>query len=378
MRILDTSLAELRATRTSTKWRGYPPDVLPLWVAEMDARPCPEVVAAVTAALERGDTGYAVTGPYAGAFAGFASRHWGWHVDAADALAVADVMIGVEELLHRHVPADRAVVVSPPCYNAFYGFVESVGRRLVVARLDARWRLDLDALEAAFAEAGAGSAYLLCNPQNPTGTVHTAEELTGVARLADEYGVLVISDEIHGPLVQPGVTYTPYLSLPEAARGVALVSASKAFNLPGLKAALAFPGAQAHETLGALHEVVTHGAQHLATIAHTEAFAAGDRWLTTLLAEVAERRRLLTDLLGEHLPDVVAAPAEATYLAWLDCSALGLPDAGETFLERGRVALGLGPAYDPGATDFVRFNLGTSPEVIEEAVHRMATAVRGS
>lgn len=378
MAILDSSLADLRATRTSVKWRHHPPDVLPLWVAEMDARPCPEVVAAVTAALQRGDTGYAVVGPFAGAFAGFAERHWGWRVEASAALAVPDVMIGIEEVLHRHVPADRAVVVSPPCYNSFFEFIECVDRRLVTARLDADRRLDPEALERAFADAGRGSAYLLCNPQNPTGTVHTAAELAAVARLADEYGVLVIADEIHAPLVHPGVTFTPYLSVPEAARGIAVVSGSKAFNLAGLKAALAFAGPDAADTLGALNEAVTHGAQHLAVIAQTEAFAAGDRWLSLLHEELADRRRLLGDLVAEHLPGVVVEPAEATFLAWLDCSALGLPDAGEAFLERGRVALGMGPAYDPGATDFVRFNLGTSAEVIEEAVRRMATAVRGS
>jgi len=374
-RILGESLDELRRTRTSLKWQAFPDDVLPAWVAEMDARPCPAVVDAVMAALARGDTGYPVAGPFATAFAGFAKRRWDWSVDPDTAMLVPDVMIGIEELLHALTRPDAGVVVSPPCYDSFYGFVESVGRRLVEARLDHSRRLDPAALEAAFVGAGPGSAYILCNPQNPTGTVHTREELATVARLAAEHDVLVVSDEIHAPLVRPGAEFTPYLSLPEAAAGIAVVSASKAFNLAGLKAALAVPGPEAQESLGRLHEVVTHGANHLGVIGQTAAYAAGEAWLDQLRDEIVDNRRLLTELLASSLPEVVATPADATYLAWLDCRALGLDDPASRFLSRGRVAVSDGTRYDRTATGWVRFNLGTSPAVIEEAVRRMAASV---
>lgn len=373
--ILGESLAELRATRTSMKWRGYPPDVLPVWVAEMDARPCPEVVDAVTAALRRGDTGYAQLSAFAEAFTGFATRRWGWDPDPRTGFAVPDVMIGIEELLHACTPPASPVVLSPPCYDAFYGFVASVGRRAVLAPLGPDQRLDLEALATAFGQAGRGAAYVLCNPQNPTGTVHSADELRALARLADEHDVLVISDEIHAPLVQPGVTFTPYLALPEAARGIAVVSGSKAWNLAGLKAAIAFAGAEAGPLLGRLHEVVTHGAHHLAVIGQTAAFSRGERWLDQLLGEIAARRAQLEALLAERLPQVIATPASSTYLAWLDCRGLGLPDPAAAFLERGRVALSAGSSYDPAATQWARFNIGTSTAVIDEAVARMARAV---
>lgn len=376
MRILGESFEQLRATRTSMKWREYPADVLPVWVAEMDAAPCEPVVEAVTAALRRGDTGYRYAPPFAEAYAGFARRRWGWAPDPARMFVVPDVMIGVAELLRANTAPDAAVVVSPPCYDSFYGFVESVGRRLVEARLDAGQRLDPAALAAAFADAGPGAAYVLCNPQNPTGTVHSAAELAEVARLADRYGVLVISDEIHAPLVRPGVEFTPYLTVPEAARGVAVVSASKAWNLPGLKAALAVPGPDAFDAVHRMHEVVTHGAQHLGVIAHTAAFADGEEWLDRLRGELDERRQLLGELLADRLPEIVLTPADATYLAWLDCRGLGLADPTATFLDRGRVALTGGTHYDRTATQWARFNLGTSAEVIDEAVRRMAVAVR--
>lgn len=368
MEILGTGPDELRETRTSIKWRAHPPDVLPLWVAEMDAAPCQPVVEAVTEAMRRGDTGYAWSPPLVEAFAGFAARRWGWEVDPDRVMQVPDVMIGIEEVIQARVPVGGAVVVSPPVYDSFFGFVASTRRRLVEAPLGADHRLDLDALAVAFEEAGMGSAYLLCNPQNPTGTVHTPEELAAVAELADEHGVLVVSDEIHAPLVHPGVAFTPYLSLPEAGRGLALVSGSKTWNLAGLKTALLVAG---HGTGHGLHEVVTHGAQHLAVLAQTAAYQHGEEWLDRLLGEIVERRRLLLDLLGAQLPEVSVAPSEATYLAWLDCSGLGLEDPAATFLERG-VALVPGTRYDARAIQWVRLNFGTSAETVTEAVRRMA------
>lgn len=369
--ILGAGLEELRATRTSVKWQRFGPDAIPVWVAEMDAAPCPEVVEVVTDALRRGDTGYAWGPPFAAAFGRFARRRWGWEVDTERALQVPDVMIGVQELIAARVPADRAVVLSPPCYDSFFGFVEASRRRLVEAPLGPDHRLDLEALDRAFAEAGRGSAYLLCNPQNPTGTVHAPAELAALAGVADDRGVLVVSDEIHAPLVQPHVPFTPYLAVPEAARGIAVVSGSKAWNLAGLKAALAIPGPDAD--LG-LHEVVTHGAHHLATLAQTTAYDVGEDWLDQVLAELADRRRLLTALLAEHLPGVVPTRADATFLAWLDCSDLGLADPAGAFLRQG-VAVSRGEWYDRRATRWVRFNIGTSAEVIGEAVARMARVV---
>jgi cystathionine beta-lyase len=372
MRILGESLAELRATRTSVKWRAYDPEVIPVWVAEMDARPCAEVVEVVTHALRTGDTGYAYADPYAEAFAGFASRRWDWKVDPATTLVLPDVMIGVEEIL-RVIVGD-AVVVSTPCYDSFHGFVESVRKRPVVAPLGPDHRLDADALDRAFADAGSGSAYLLCNPQNPTGTVHTHDELATLAELANRHGILVVSDEIHAPLVAPGVEFTPWLAVPGSETGVSIVSASKAWNLAGLKVALAVPGA-ASPALVDVHEVVTHGANHLAVLAQTAAYAHGEGWLDQLNAEVAENRALLTDLLARDLPQVSVTPAESTYLAWLDCRTLGHEDPAEFFLTHGQVALAAGHRYDPASgAGWARFNLGTSPAVIEEAVRRMVAA----
>lgn len=371
---------ELRR-RTSMKWRTHPADVLPLWVAEMDV-PQPEaVVRAVTDALALGDTGYPAGTAYAEALAAFAAKRWGWDTLAVERTAlVPDVMLGVVEMLKLVTGPGDPVIVNPPVYPPFFQFVTHMDRRVVQAPLGPDLRLDLDALDEAFGRAGAGggrAAYLLCNPQNPTGTVHTAAELTAVAELADRHGVRVVADEIHAPLTAAGVAFVPYLSVPGGERGLSLMSASKGWNLAGLKAALAVAGPEAAADLARLPEEVGHGASHLGVIAHTAALRDGIGWLDALLAGLDENRRLLAALLAEHLPEVRHRPGRATFLAWLDCRGLGLgDDPAQAFLDRGRVALNSGLPFGEGGAGHVRLNIGTSPDLITEAVRRMTEAVR--
>jgi cystathionine beta-lyase len=366
--------------RTSMKWRTYPEDVLPLWVAEMDVPLAEPVVRAVTDALHLGDTGYPAGTDYAEALAVFAGKRWGWSGLAVERTAVVpDVMLGVVEMLKLVTGPGDPVVVNPPVYPPFYQFVEHLDRRVVEAPLGADLRIDPEVLEDAFRRAtGAGgrAAYLLCSPHNPTGTVHTATELATVAALAERYGVRVVADEIHAPLVTGEVRFVPYLSVPGAERGLALMSASKGWNLAGLKAALALAGPGAAADLARLPEEVGHGPSHLGVIAHTAALRDGTAWLDALLAGLADNRRLLTGLLAEQLPGIVHLPGEATCLAWLDCRALGLgDDPAQAFLSRGRVALSSGIPFGTGGVGHVRLNLGTSPEVLAEAVRRMAAAL---
>jgi cysteine-S-conjugate beta-lyase len=392
--ILGTTLDELRQ-RTSVKWRAYEPDVLPLWVAEMDVRPCPSVVDAVTTAVRAGDTGYpaeidaasaSTSGEgtsagtsYVDALAGFARRRWQWDLPVERTMLVPDVMIGVAEVLRVLTDAGDAVVVNPPVYPPFYGFIDLIERRTVEAPLGPDHRLDLDALGTAFSTAREGdrrAAYLLCNPHNPTGTVHTAEELAAVAELARQHGVRVVVDEIHAPLVYDEASHTPYLSVPGGEDGIALFSASKGWNLAGLKAGVAVAGVGALQDLRGVSEMVTHGASHLGVIAHIAAFTEGEAWLDGLLGELDSNRHLLAGLLAEKLPEVGYRVPQATYLAWLDCRALGLgDDPSAAFLERGRVALNSGPEFGTGGAGHVRLNLATSPEILTEAVDRMAASV---
>lgn len=363
---------ELRR-RTSAKWRVHPADVLPMWIAEMDVPLAPAITEALHAAVDAGDTGYAMAETYIEALDGFAGRHWGWEVRPERAALVPDVMLGVVEVLKLITSPGAAVVVNSPVYTPFYQFVSHMDRRVVEAPLTAAGRLDMDTLAAAFAGA---DAYLLCSPHNPTGTVHTAQELTAVTELANSCGVRVVADEIHAPLVLPGARQVPYLSLPGTERAFSLISASKAWNLAGLKAAMAVAGGESAAELALLPEEVSHGPSHLGVIGHVAALRHGDAWLEALLAGLDENRRLLAGLLEEHLPQVRYRSHEGTFLAWLDCRALGLgSDPAAAFLERGRVALVPGPSFGTGGAGHARLNIATSPEILAEAVRRMAAAV---
>jgi cystathionine beta-lyase len=361
------------------KWRAYPDDILPLSVAEMDVRLAEPVVSAVTDALALGDTGYPAGTSYAEALADFADKRWGWDGLTVERTAVVpEVTVGVIEILNLVTHAGDPVIVNSPAYPPFYTVANRMDRRVLEAPLGADLRIDFGALEGAFrqaAQVGRHAAYLLCSPHNPTGTVHTADELTAVAALANRHGVRVIADEIHAPLTASGVNFTPYLSVPGGEDGLSLMSASKAWNLTSLKAALAIAGPKASPDLARLPKEVSHRSSHLGVIAHTAALRDGIHWLDALRAGLDDNRRLLADLLTEQLPAITYNPSEATYLAWLDCRALDLDDPADLFLHRGRVALNSGKAFGTGGAGHTRLNLATPPELITEAVHRMAAAL---
>jgi cysteine-S-conjugate beta-lyase len=372
------TLEELRR-RTSIKWRAYPEDVLPAWVAEMDVRLAPPVAEAITDAVESGDTGYAVGSMYAEALADYAKQAWDLSIDPDRTAIVPDVMLGVVEVLKLVTGPGDAVVVNRPVYPPFEMFLTSLGRRVVDAPLDDAGRINLDTLAAAFVRAradGRRAAYLLCSPHNPTGAVHTLDELTAVTSLAGAHGVRVVADEIHAPLVYPGATFVPILAVPGSERCFSVLSASKAWNLAGLKAALAIAGEGAADELAAMPEEVTHGPSHVGVIAHAAAFRDGREWLADLLAGLDGNRHALARLLESELPTVGYRVPDGTFFAWLDCRALGLgDDPAARFLERGRVAVYSGPAFGAGGSGFVRLNIATSPDLLSEAVRRMAASI---
>jgi cysteine-S-conjugate beta-lyase len=380
MAVEEISLAELRR-RTSAKWRAYPPDVLPLPVAEMDFPLAGPVAEALRAAVGRSDLGYA--SPRSGlaeALAGFAARRWGWHVDPAQVTLAPEVGVAVVEVLRLLVrPGDR-VVLNPPVYDSFFPWLAEVGCRPVevpLAETAGGWALDLEAMEAAF-EDGA-RVHLLCSPHNPTGTVHHRQDLERLAALAARYGVVVLSDEIHAPLVLPGRTHHPFLSVsPEAAaQGMVFTSASKAWNLAGLKcAAIVTADPATGRLVDRLPEELPWRVGQLGVLGGIAAFQEGEPWLEEVLGVLDHHRHYLAELLAARLPAIRYRPPEASYLAWLDCTALGLgDDPSAVFLAKGRVALSSGPSFGRPGIGHARLNMGTSRQLLAAAVDRMASAI---
>ncbi|TFB18195.1 aminotransferase class I/II-fold pyridoxal phosphate-dependent enzyme [Microbacterium sp. 3H14] len=374
-------LAELRE-RSSEKWREYPADVLPLFVAETDFPLAPAVSAALQRAVEVGDTGYVASRtPLAESFAAFAARRYGWSPDPARMRSTADVSMGLVEILRRVTQPGERVVVTPPVYPPFYDLVAESGaevQRVPLRDTGIGWELDLDGIRGAF-EDGA-TAMLLCNPHNPTGTVHAREGLAALADLAEEFGVAVISDEIHAPLAQPGTGFTPFLAASDAARrvGYAVVSASKAFNLAGLKCALMVTADE--ETTAVVRGLpveVEWRTGQFGLLAAVAAFSEeSDEWLDGLLRTLDENRVLLEDLLASRLPGARYRIPDAGYLAWIDLSALGWGEnPARRILRDAKVALHFGPAFGIEGAGHVRLNFGTSPEILTEAVERIAALV---
>ncbi|MDL5350084.1 aminotransferase class I/II-fold pyridoxal phosphate-dependent enzyme [Microbacterium sp. zg-YB36] len=374
---------ELLRQRSSTKWRTYPDDVLPLFVAELDFALAPAITDVLTQAVARGDTGYTPPDPgIRTAFSAYARRHWDWEVTPERVRSTADVMMGVVELLRATItPGDR-VVITPPVYPPFADCILEAGgvvERVPLVDTGDGWELDLLGVEAAFA--GGARAMLLCNPHNPTGTVHSRETLAALADIAAGFGATVISDEIHAPLTHPGARFTPYLaSSPVAARtGYAVTSASKTYNLAGLKCAvMVTAAAETNAVVQAMPAEVEWRTGLFGALANVAAFAPeSDEWLLSLRAALDENRRLLAGLLAEHVPGARYRIPDAGFLAWVDLSALGWGDnPAAKILREARVALHYGPAFGAEGAGYVRINFGCSPEVLREAVGRIGALVR--
>lgn len=378
--LTELTLDQLR-TRRSVKWRSFPPDVLPMFIAEMDTPLAPSIATVLAELVSLGDSGYATIGGLGAAYADFADRRYGWSPDPAPMRLVPDVNTAIFEVVRVLTAPGDGVVIDTPAYPPFFAKLHAAERTIVenpMLATDTGFQPDLDGLERAFA-AGA-AAYLLCNPHNPTGTVFPVETLTAIAALADEYGVRMLVDEIHGPLTYPGVKHVPFqtLAAPAAQAAVTFVSASKAWNLPGLKAALAVPGPGAVEALAAMPEEVSYSAGIFGVLASEVAFTEGLVWLDELIAGLEHNRMRLAARLAEELPEIGYRPPDATYLTWLDMRALDLgDDPAQVILERGRLALNSGLAFGEPGRGFARLNIATRPELIDEAVRRIAETVHG-
>jgi cysteine-S-conjugate beta-lyase len=364
------------------KWGQTEPGTIPAWVAEMDYAVAPPVLDAVRAAVDRGELGYPrddrAGGELGAAYSRWASRHYGQDVDPEHVQVTADVTVGVRIALE--VLSERAPFVLPlPAYDPQHGLSAITGLEQWDLPVDPDgdgYALDLDALDALFARGA--RTLLLTQPHNPGGHVPTRAELEGIRDVVTKHGARVVSDEIHGPLVLPGATHVPYLSLDGTAdHAVAVTAASKAFNVPGLKCAqLLTTDAATRDRLLHIPWAQNDSWGSLGVVAALAAYDHGDAWLAELIERLDQQRALLGSLLAEHLPEARMRPLEATYMAWLDLRAYGHDDPADV-IRRGGVRVSPGQSYWPGLTGHVRLNIATSPARLTEIVRRMAAALSG-
>lgn len=379
----NLSLEHLRKRR-SEKWDTFKQGVLPAFVAEMDFYLAQPIRTALHEAIDNGDCGYATGHDLPAVVAGYVARAFGVEVDSSNVFVMPDIMAGVKQALHVSTPPGSPIVINPPVYGPFYEVIRESGRRVMEVPLwrdhAGVWQLDIAGLDRAFAAGARG--YLLCSPHNPVGRVWSADDLQRVAAIAKSHGVAVISDEIFAPLTIPGVTFTSMLKCAHDEQPVVvLLSASKGWNLGGLKCATMLTRSRSYgrllgKHLSSIPIEVRDRVGHLGVIASIAAYRDGFPWLSEAKRYLATNLQVLKTLLHERLPEAHLSIPEATYLAWIDCSNLGIgPSPARAFLERGKVALSPGEDFGSAGAGFVRLNYATSKAVLTEIVDRMAASV---
>lgn len=373
-------LAELKKHK-SMKWRKFPADVLPLPIAEMDFPIAEPIKVALRNMIDQSDTGYLGPTPeLSEAFRDFARDVWGWDLDVNHMRIATDVGVGVVEVIRTLTNAGEKIMINSPVYDNMWNWPKELKLEIVDAPLlqnGMEFSLDFDAIEAGYAHGV--KVHLICHPHNPVGIIYSRTELERLAELAVKHNVVIISDEIHAPLTFPGQRFVPFLSVSDAARrcGVTVTSASKAFNLAGLKCAWIVTGDEELKNQINLMPVnVAFRASLFGAVAATAALEESRSWLEQCLVTLDENRHLLKNLIDTKIPSVRYRIPDFGYLAWLDLSALGLgADPCATILERGKVAINSGSMYSPRHSSYGRLNFGTSPENITEGIDRIVRAL---
>lgn len=372
-----------RCTSDSQKWRVYPSDVLPLWVADMDFQAPEQVLAVMHSMADCGIYGYGSSVGYQELLEAWVVRlanRYQWQVTVKDLMLLPGVVIGANLACQALAnPGDQALVPAP-VYSPLlaaprYGQLTCVPVPLACDNCG-YYSLDYAALQAAVTPKT--RILILCNPQNPVGRVYSRAELERLAEFCLQNNLYIISDEIHCDFMYRGYQHTPIAVLnPDiAARTVTLMSPSKTFNIPGLQSAVAVvPDRGLHHKLIAATSGLVPGITPVAKAATIAAFNDGQPWLDALLVYLELNRDIVTQCVSTLLPGIRCFAPEGTYLAWLDCRQAGLArPASAFFLEEARVALSDGCGFGAGNEAFVRLNFGCPRSILEEALARMVKA----
>jgi cystathionine beta-lyase len=369
------------------KWDVTGPDVLPMWVADMDFTSPPEVVKALEDFVRKGVFGY----PYFGdsqkeAVTGWMSSRHGWEIDPGAVSFVGGVVVGFNQAAHAVTHPGDGYLVQTPTYGPFFGVEKNVGlsqqEMELTLKPDGSYSIDLDAFEAAIKPET--RIFMLCNPQNPTGRVFTKAELEGMAEICLRHNVIICSDEIHNDLVYNGHKHFPIASLDDeiAQNTITLVAPSKTFNVAGLKASAVIIE---NEDLKARFEqagqgLSDHWVNVIGMIALEVAYRHGAPWLDALMAYLEGNRDFTAAYVNQKLPGVRMAVPEGTFLAWLDCREVlgGVEGEGEEqgyfdpfFEKQAKVAVNNGAWFGKGGEGFVRLNFGCPRHVLQEGLERM-------
>jgi cysteine-S-conjugate beta-lyase len=372
-----------RRSTESNKWHKFPPDVLPLWVADMDF-PSPEpVIRALRERVEHGFFGYGAEQPeFHEVTCERLLKRYGWKVQPEALVLLPGVIAGFNMAARAIAGPGDGILMQLPVYPPILRLPDNVKMSRDGADLvrgpDGRYTIDLDAVERAIT--ARTRMFLLCNPHNPVGRVFTREELAQLAAICLRRGLVICADEIHGELVYPGHQHVPIASLdPELeARTITLMAPSKTFNLAGLRCAVAvIPNRALREKFVASRLDMVQTPNILGYTAMLAAYRDGQPWLDELLRYLESNRDFLVKHVRANFPGIEVGVPEATYLAWLDCRGAGIPnnDPFTFFLERAKVSFNDGATFGRGGQGFVRLNFGCPRSLLVEGLDRMGKAL---
>jgi cystathionine beta-lyase len=383
----ELSQSALQARRNA-KWNQHDADVLPAFVADMDFAVAAPIQAAIERIVRDGDYGYPLRDGQkpdrlvAAAFANRMKSRYGWELSPDLVLPLADLVQGTYAPILAFSDPGDGVVLQVPNYPPFRDAINTTERRLLTLPMrddGTRYVCDMDELKALVDQRT--RIFVLCNPQNPTGRVFSRDELLSLARFAIDHDLIVISDEIHSDLVFPGYQHIPFASLgPDiAARTVTLNSATKSFNIPGLRCAVIAFGSD--DLRKRFHNRIplrlTGQANVIGADATVAAWTEGQPWLDAVMDHLHKARNRVVDVLAAEVPQIRFHAPEATYLTWLDCSELRLSAAAfQFFLNKARLGFSAGETFDPGCSHFVRLNFATSMPILDQILDRIIVAAR--
>ncbi len=377
-----------RRSMESLKWRAYPDDVLPLWVADMDFLSPEPVRRALREVVDHGVFGYprGLHGDgtdlpeHAQTIIERLRDRYAWHVEPQDIIFLPGVVVGLNAMCNMFRAQGGSAAVQPPVYTPILDAPQIAGLRRNEARLarqaDGTYAVDWDQLEAALQSDT--RVFILCNPHNPVGRVFRRDELERMAELCLSRNVFICSDEIHSDLIYRGQQHCPIAALdPEIARHtITFFAPSKTFNLPGLQASvLIIQNAELRQRFQAARQMMLPWVNVMGLTAMQAAYRDGQEWLDQLLVYLEANRDFVFDFVRTELPGFSMAKPEGTYLAWIDCRGANLENPYEFFLNTARVALSNGAIYGTGGQGFVRLNFGCPRSTLEEALKRMKKAL---
>ena len=386
MRYNFDTVPSRRQSDFMNKWTWHPKEILPLWVADMDFPTAPQIIHALQKQIQHGVLGYELPSlALRKTIAQRMQKLYAWEVDPESILYTAGVNNGYNIAARVLCSPKRGYLIQTPVYNEFQDTAQKTGFRQRVARLQKtvegnqiRYEVDFDAFEK---EVKRTAMFLLCHPHNPVGRIYSPSELKQMAAICMENDVTIVSDEIHAELLLGDATLTPLASLsPEIARyTITLVSASKAFNIPGLSCAFAIiPDEDLRQRFLTVRDGMSYEISTPGLTASNVAFAGkADSWLKSLRRYLTANRDFAMEYLERNIPAVKMTRPDATYLMWLDCSELSLnPSPYDYFFKAAKVAFSNGANFGKGCEQFVRLNFGTTRTILTQGLERMRKSLR--